>query len=112
SSGNTDARGALPLWFYLVLALYASVFLVYAVTWAFTPDEGYHLMAAKLIPSGKTPYIDFCFPQTPLNAYWNALWMRILGENWHVPHLWAALFTIAAVVLAADYVVARFPVRG
>jgi len=112
SSGNSETRSIFPLRLYLVLALYASGFLIYAVTWAFTPDEGYHLMAARLIASGKTPYIDFCFPQTPLNAYWNALWMRILGTNWHVPHFLAALFTVAAVVLIADYVVRRFPVTA
>ena len=112
SSENSETRSIFPLRLYFVLALYASVFVTYAVTWAFTPDEGYHLMAARLIASGKTPYIDFCFPQTPLNAYWNALWMRILGTNWHVPHFLAALFTVAAVVLIADYVVRRFPVTA
>src|SRR5450759_4382144 len=97
---------------YGVLSLYAAVFLVYAETWAFTYDEGYHLLAAQLIGAGRTPYIDFCFPQTPLNAYWNAAWMRILGGSWRVPHFFAALFTIGAVLLTADYVLRRFPVRG
>jgi len=73
SSGNSETRSVFPLRLYFVLAIYAAVFLTYAVTWAFTPDEGYHLMAARLIASGKTPYIDFCFPPTPLNAYWNAV---------------------------------------
>ncbi len=112
SSGNAETRGASHLWLYGVLLLYAAVFLVYAETWAFTGDEGYHLLAAQLIAAGRTPYIDFCFPQTPLNAYWNAGWMRLLGANWRVPHLLAALFTIGAVLLTADYVLRRFPVRG
>jgi hypothetical protein len=112
SYGNGETRGSSYRWLYGVLALYAAVFLVYAETRAFTPDEGYHLLAAQLIGAGRTPYIDFCFPQTPLNAYWNAGWMRILGENWRVPHLLAALFTIGAVLLTADYVSRRFPVGG
>src|ERR1017187_8657014 len=111
SSGNGETR-APHLWLYGVLALYAVVFLVYAETWAFALDEGYHLVAAQLIGAGRTPYIDFCFPQTPLNAYWNAAWMRLLGLNWRVPHLLASLFTIGAVLLTADYVMRRFPVRG
>ncbi len=96
-------------WVIGIVALYAAVFLVYAEKWAFTLDESYHLLAAQLIGSGKRPYIDFCFPQTPLNAYWNAGWMRLLGENWQVPHAFAALFTIGAVVLAARYIFFRFP---
>ena len=111
-SENGETRGSTCLWLYSVLSLYAAVFLVYAATWAFTPDEGYHLLAAQLIGAGRTPYIDFCFPQTPLNAYWNAGWMRILGGSWRVPHTLAALFTIGAVLLIADYVIRRFPVRG
>lgn len=112
ASGSGEPRRSRNLWLYGLLSLYAAVFLVYAETWAFTPDEGYHLLAAQLIATGRMPYIDFCFPQTPLNAYWNAGWMRILGGNWRVPHLCAALFTIGAVLLTADYVWRRFPVAG
>src|ERR1017187_8861981 len=75
SSGSAATRGASKLWWYCGLSLYAAAFLVYAETWAFTPDEGYHMLAAQLIASGRIPYIDFCFPQTPLNAYWNAAWI-------------------------------------
>src|SRR5262249_5741287 len=115
-SCGSESRGSPPkraarLWFYGVLGLYAAGFLVYAETRAFTFDEAYHLLAAQLIATGRTPYIDFCFPQSPLNAYWNAMWMRLLGENWHVPHLFAALFTIGAAGLTGDYVRRRFPVR-
>jgi hypothetical protein len=91
--------------------LYGAGFLLYAELWAFTFDESYHLLAAQLIAAGRTPYIDFCFPQSPLNAYWNAMWMRLLGESWHVPHLFAALFTIGAAGLTGDYVRRRFPIR-
>jgi hypothetical protein len=94
------------------LALYAAAFLVYAETWGFAWDEGYHLLTAQLILAGRRPYLDFCFPQTPLNAYWNAAWMAIFGQSWHVAHLVSALLTIAAVVLTADYVARRFPVAS
>lgn len=92
-----------------VLGLYAAVFLLYAEKWAFSWDESYHLLAAQLIGAGKRPYIDFCFPQTPLNAYWNAASMRLLGEDWRVPHAFAALFTIGAVLLTARFLYLRFP---
>jgi hypothetical protein len=93
-----------------VVALYAAGFLFYAEKWAFTWDESYHLLAAQLMGAGKRPYIDFCFPQTPLNAYWNAGWMHFLGYDWRVPHAFAALFTIGAVVLTARFIFLRFPI--
>ncbi len=110
-NADTGRRGPY-LWLCGVLSLYAAVFLIYSQTWAFTWDESYHLLAAQLMGAGRTPYIDFCFPQTPLNAYWNAAWMRLLGQSWHVPHALAALFTIGAVLLTADFVFLRFPVRS
>ncbi len=55
-----------------VVAVLATGLLVYSQTQALAWDEGYHLLAAQLIQAGKRPYLDFCFPQTPLNAYWNA----------------------------------------
>src|ERR1700687_5767190 len=99
-------------WLIGVVALYAVAFLVYAEKWAFTWDESYHLLAAQLIGAGYRPYIDFCFPQSPLNAYWNAGWMHLLGDNWRVPHTFAALCTIGAVVLTARFIFLRFPAPG
>jgi len=43
--------------------------MVYAQTFAFTDDEGFHVMATQLIKAGKRPYLDFFFDRTPLNAY-------------------------------------------
>jgi hypothetical protein len=89
----------------------AIALLVYSQTMAFAWDEGFHLLAAQLIKSGKRPYLDFVFSQTPLNAYWNAGWMSILGETWQVTHAVAALMTAGAVLLAAGFVLRRFPRR-
>src|ERR1700749_4304636 len=72
---------------YSATALISALIVTYAVTMAFVWDEGFHAVAAQLILHGKMPYIDFCFPQTPLNAYWNAAWMRAFGENWRVLHI-------------------------
>jgi hypothetical protein len=104
------ARGIAWLWLCGVLSVYSIAFLIYAETAAFTWDESYHLVAAQLIAAGKRPYLDFCFPQTPLNAYLNAGWMRLFGQSWRVPHTFEALFTIGGVLLMADYVFVRFPV--
>ncbi len=85
--------------------------IVYSRTVAFVWDEGFHLLAAQLILAGKKPYIDFCFPQTPLNAYFNAAWMRVFGQNWRRVHLLATLALIGAILLTADFVLVRCPVR-
>jgi len=111
SGGSGAAPPSATWWFNSVFAAYAAVFLAYAVTWAFTFDEAYELLAAQLIAAGKTPYLDFCYPQTPLGAYWNAAWIRLAGANWRILHLLAAMFTVGAVWLAADYVKRRFPER-
>lgn len=95
-----------------VVAILLAVLLAYSQTAAFTWDEGFHLLAAQLILGGKRPYLDFCFPQTPLNACWNAGWMRILGDTWRAAHALASVVTAGAVLLAADFIYARFPVAG
>ena len=89
----------------------AAGLLVYSETMGFVWDEGFHLLAAQLILLGKRPYLDFCFPQTPLNAYWNAGWMHVFGESWRVVHVFAALLTAGAMFLTADFVWARFGVE-
>jgi hypothetical protein len=104
------SRGGLI--FYGVLTVISAALLAYSQTMSFVWDEGFHLVAAQLINSGKTPYIDFCFPQPLLNAYWNAGLMRVFGQSWRVTHVAATLFVIAAVFLMADFVRRRFPVSN
>src|SRR5271163_4383817 len=98
------------LWLCGAVTLLSAGLLIYSQTQALTWDEGYHLLAAQLIKAGKTPYLDFCFPQTPLNAYWNAGWMRIFGDSWRMVHVIAALLTAGAAMLVGDYLFVRFPV--
>lgn len=94
------------------VALLFGGLLLYGETRGFSWDEGFHLMAARLIKEGKRPYLDFCFAQTPLNAYWNAAWLWIFGDSWRVIHAIAALLVAGAVLLTAEFILARFPVSG
>ena len=100
------------LWLCGLVSLLAAGLVVYSQTLAFAWDEGYHLLAAQLIKSGKQPYLDFCFPQTPLNAYWNALWMAVFGESWRTAHAVAAVATAGAILLTAHFLLTRFPLPG
>ena len=88
-------------------ALLATVLLWYAETVAFAWDEGFHLLAAQLIDHGQRLYIDFFFPQTPLNTYWNAAWMLVFGETWRTTHAVAALCTCTAAWMLARYLYTR-----
>ncbi len=111
NQSHTFIRKQRPfLWLCGAITLLSAGLLVYSQTRALAWDEGFHLLAAQLIKAGKTPYLDFCFPQTPLNAYWNAGWMRIFGDSWRAVHGLAALLTAGAIWLVADFVFVRFPV--
>src|SRR4029077_21250650 len=99
----TEQQSGKLIWFWLCAASLCAALVVYSQTLAFYWDEGFHLLAAQLIKSGKRPYLDFALVQTPLNAYWNAAWMRMLGEEWRPIQLIDALLTIGAVVLAATF---------
>src|SRR5215472_10565058 len=98
--------------FAICSALLTAVLLIYSQTYAFTWDEGFHLLAAQLIAHGKKPYLDFAFAQTPLNAYWNATLMRFFGESWRTIQAADALTATAAVILAADFLRTRFKEWG
>ncbi len=110
SSPSAHPRSRAFLLLCTVVLLIGAGLLVYSQTVAFVWDEGFHLLTAQLIDRGKTPYLDFCFPQTPLNAYWNAAWMQVFGQTWRVAHVLAALACAGAVFLTVDFVFARFPV--
>ncbi len=82
---------------------------LFSQTRSFFWDEGFHILAAHLIDGGKRPYLDFFFPQTPLNAYWNAAWMAIFGPSWRVVHVVAAMATLGSIALIAQYLCGLFP---
>jgi len=88
----------------LTIAALGAALLIYSQTWAFAWDEGFHLLAAQLITRGRHPYGDFLFAQPPLNAYWNALLVRVFGPAWRPSHFAAAIETLAAVWLMAGFV--------
>ena len=96
-------------WLCAAFAAVTAVLVVYSQTLSLTWDEGFHLVAAELINAGRKPYVDFFFAQTPLNAYWVALWMRLAGQTWHTAHAVAALESAGAALLVADYVYRRLP---
>ena len=108
-SGDFRRTGRAALTFYGLLAFIACVLLLYSQTVGFVWDEGFHVLAAQLITRGKVPYLDFCFPQTPLNAYWNAFWLSLFWQSWRITHVMAALASLGSVYLMSDHVFRTFP---
>lgn len=105
--GQPNRSGRWLIWSTLVLLSAGTV--LYAMTRAFVWDEGFHLLAAQMVLHGKRPYLDFCFPQTPLNVYWNAAWMWVFGQSWRVSHIPSSLELIATLLLLWRYLRARLP---
>jgi Dolichyl-phosphate-mannose-protein mannosyltransferase len=56
-------------------------------------DEGFYLLASRLVLMHKKPYLDFLFEQAPLLPYVYALWMKCFGMSWTSAKLFSALLT-------------------
>jgi uncharacterized membrane protein len=56
-------------------------------------DEGYYLLASRLVMQHKAPYLDFFYPQAPLLPYAYAAWFRFTGISWFAARGFAALQT-------------------
>jgi hypothetical protein len=105
--GITSARFPPLLWF--TLLIFVAGLVLFSQTWALYYDQRLHLLASQLILSGKKPYVDFLYPQTPIWAYVDAGWMRIFGDTWRSSHMLAALLTGGSIILSAGFVFERIP---
>lgn len=56
-------------------------------------DEGFYLIASKLVSHGKIPYQDFFYPQTPLLPYIYAAWFRLTTWTWESARVFTAFLT-------------------
>jgi hypothetical protein len=66
-------------------------------------DEGFYLLASRLVFEGKLPYRDFLYLQTPLLPYFYGLWMKGAGVSWiSARTLSALLAALLGMFLCAD----------
>src|SRR5271157_795424 len=56
-------------------------------------DEGFYLLASRLVLAHKTPYLDFFYTQAPLLPYVYAIWMKFVGVTWVSGRTLPALLT-------------------
>lgn len=75
-------------------------------------DEGYYGLAARLVAEGKTPYVDFFYPQAPLLPYVYAPAASLIGAP-QLPWLRgvSVLLSTAAVALMAMWLATRLATR-
>ena len=67
-------------------------------------DEGFYLLAAKLVFQGKQLYTDFFYPQMPLLPYVYGLWMWLFGFSWYTARILSALLAVGTGLLLYRYV--------
>jgi len=77
----------------LVFLAQLAVFLLIARYRLVDGDEGYYLMASRLVMEGKAPYHDFLLQQTPLGPYVYGIWMVLAGVKWRSARVLAGLLT-------------------
>jgi hypothetical protein len=76
-------KGKARLWEYAAVALGQLVVFAVIARWRdLDADEGYYLVAAKLIAAGHHPYGDFWWPQMPLYPYVYGSWLSVFGDTW------------------------------
>lgn len=68
--------------FFAVLVFASLFFLVVVTDRLAANDEGFYLLAAKLVSEGNVPYLDFFYPQMPLYPYLVALFVWPLESIW------------------------------
>ena len=67
-------------------------------------DEGFYLLASKLVLMHKKPYLDFMYEQAPLLPYVYALWMKCFGISWNSVRIFSALLTTLLGTLLYEHV--------
>ena len=76
------------------LALLQVIFFAYIARHRFVDgDEGFFLLASRLVLMHKKPYVDFLYEQAPLLPYVYGVWMKCFGISWASARLFSALLT-------------------
>ena len=104
---NQARDDGIPLLLWVLLASLTALLLAFSQTVAFFGDEGFHLLAARLVNAGKRLYLDFFYPHAPLYVYISAAWMRVVGDTWRSVHALTALCTSTSIALVTWYVFTR-----
>jgi hypothetical protein len=86
---------AAKLVFVPIFLLQVGFFLYIALHRLVDADEGFYLLASRLVLEHRTPYLDFFYTQAPLLPYVYGLWIKLCGISWVSARIFAALLTAA-----------------
>src|SRR5271166_5753286 len=67
-------------------------------------DEGFYILASRLVMEHKAPYLDFFFAQAPLLPYAYGLWMKLFGISWFSARSFSATLTTILGLLIYEHV--------
>jgi len=81
--------------FLLLVLLQAGFFLYISLHRLIDDDEGFYLLASRLVLQHKTPYLDFFYTQAPLLPYVYGAWLKVAGVSWFSARIFSALLTTA-----------------
>jgi hypothetical protein len=66
-------------------------------------DEGFFLVAARLVAEGQRPYHDFFFIHAPMVPYVYGALFRLVGSGWYVARALTGLIAVASGLLVHDH---------
>jgi hypothetical protein len=66
-------------------------------------DEGFFLVASRLVSEGLRPYHDFFFIHAPMVPYVFGPWFKLFGPGWYVARTLAGLVAVLLGVLVFDH---------
>jgi hypothetical protein len=89
--------------FWTILVFVSTTLIADSQLYAYVGDESFHLLAAKLVSAGRTPYENFFYQHPPLFIYIVGGIFRVTGASWRVAHVFSALALIGGIVVAAFY---------
>jgi 4-amino-4-deoxy-L-arabinose transferase-like glycosyltransferase len=67
-------------------------------------DEGFYLLASRLVLDHKVPYLDFFYTQAPLLPYAYGLWIKLFGISWFSARCFSATLTTILGLLIYEHV--------
>jgi hypothetical protein len=85
------------------LVLLSATALPMALSRPIDGDEGFFLMAARLVSKGLAPYRDFFFIHAPAIPYFFGTWFTIFGPGWYAARVLSALITIVIGMMVFEH---------